>query len=164
MTNDEKTLTAAAERALALLRARGLTLGVAESCTGGLVGHALTNIPGSSDSFLGGIIAYANAVKRDLVGVPQELLVAHGAVSRPVALAMAQGVRRVLGVDVGLSVTGIAGPTGGTSEKPVGTVHIAVAGPWGEAAEHHVWDADRVGNKALSALAVLALLERELER
>jgi len=85
-------------------------------------------------------------------------------VSRPVAIAMAQGVRRALGVDVGLAVTGIAGPAGGTPEKPVGTVHIAVVGPWGEAAEHHVWDADRVGNKVRSALAVLALLARELQR
>ena len=173
MPDDETTLTAAAARVLALLKARGLSLGVAESCTGGLVGHALTNVPGSSDSFLGGIIAYSNAVKRDLVGVPEKLLVAHGAVSRPVALAMAQGVRRALGVDVGLSVTGIAGPTGGTPDKPVGTVHIAVVGPWGEAAEHHVWDSAmgtsgcthrRVGNKLRSALAVLALLERELEQ
>lgn len=173
MTNDEATLTAAAGRVLALLEARGLTLGVAESCTGGLVGHALTNIPGSSAHFFGGIIAYANAVKRDLVYVPEELLIAHGAVSRSVAIAMAQGVRRALGVDVGLSVTGIAGPTGGTPEKPVGTVHIAVVGPWGEAAEHHVWDAAmgtsgcthrRITNKVRSALAVLALLERELER
>lgn len=163
MTNDEGALTAAAERVLALLKARRLTLGVAESCTGGLVGHALTNVPGSSEFFFGGIIAYANEVKRDLVGVPEELLIAHGAVSRPVAIAMAQGVRRALGVDVGLSVTGIAGPTGGTPEKPVGTVYIAVVGPWGEAAEHHVWDADRVSNKRRSALAVLALLERELE-
>ena len=164
MTNDETTLTAAAARVLVLLEARGLTLGVAESCTGGLVGHALTNIPGSSAHFWGGIIAYSNAVKRDLVYVPEELLIAHGAVSRPVAIAMAQGVRRALGVDVGLSVTGIAGPTGGTPEKPVGTVHIAVAGPWGEAAEHHVWTSDRITNKVQSALAVLALLERELQR
>jgi len=164
MTNDEMTLTATAAKDLALLKARGLTLAVAESCTGGLVGHALTNVPGSSDSFLGGIIAYSNAVKRDLLGVPEELLMAHGAVSRPVAIAMAQGVRRALGVDVGLAVTGIAGPAGGTPEKPVGTVHIAVVGPWGEAAEHHVWDADRVGNKVRSALAALELLARELER
>ncbi len=160
--NSEAALTEAARRTLALLEARGLTLGVAESCTGGLVGHALTNIPGSSTHFYGGIIAYANDVKRDLVHVPEELLIAHGAVSRPVAIAMAQGVRRALGVDVGLSVTGIAGPTGGTPDKPVGTVHIAVAGPWGEAAEHHVWNADRITNKVRSALAVLALLEREL--
>jgi len=164
MTNDERTLTAAAERVLGLLKARRLTLGVAESCTGGLVGHALTNVSGSSDSFLGGVISYSNEVKRDLVYVPEELLIAYGAVSRPVAIAMAQGVRRAIGVDVGLSVTGIAGPSGGTPDKPVGTVHIAVAGPWGEAAEHHVWDSDRVTNKVRSALAVLALLERELRR
>lgn len=164
MTTDERTLTAAAERVLALLKARRLTLGVAESCTGGLVGHALTNVSGSSEFFLGGVIAYSNDVKRDLVYVPEEMLIAHGAVSRPVAIAMARGVCRAIGVDVGLSVTGIAGPTGGTPEKPVGTVHIAVVGPWGEAAEHHVWDADRLANKARSALAVLELLERELTR
>jgi PncC family amidohydrolase len=164
MATDEETLTAAAQRVLALLAARGLTLGVAESCTGGLVGHALTNVSGSSAHFWGGIIAYANDVKRDVVHVPEALLIAHGAVSRPVAIAMAEGVRRVLGVDVGLAVTGIAGPAGGTPDKPVGTVHIAVVGPWGEAAEHHVWDADRLANKVRSALAVLALLERELKR
>jgi PncC family amidohydrolase len=142
-----------------LLRARGWTLGTAESCTGGLVGHLITNLSGSSDFFLGGIIAYANEIKRDALGVPEDLLVAHGAVSSPVALAMAQGVRRALGVDVGVSVTGVAGPLGGTPEKPVGTVYIGVAGPEGERVCHYVWDRDREGNKRLSAQAALDLVE-----
>ncbi|HHX65339.1 MAG TPA: CinA family protein [Chloroflexi bacterium] len=142
-----------------LLRERGWTMGTAESCTGGMVGHLITELSGSSDFFLGGIIAYANEIKRDALGVPEELLIAHGAVSEPVALAMAQGVRRVLNVDVGVSVTGIAGPTGGTDQKPVGTVYIAASSPAGDAVRHYVWDRDRAGNKRLSAQAALDLVE-----
>lgn len=141
-----------------LLRRRGWFIGLAESCTGGLVSHALTNVAGSSDYVRGGVVAYANEVKRDVVGVPEELLVAHGAVSEPVALALARGVRSLLGTEVGASVTGIAGPTGGTPDKPVGTVYIAASTPLGDRAEHHVWNADRVTNKDLSARALLQLL------
>lgn len=114
----------------ALLR-RGYTAASAESCTGGLIGHAITEIPGSSDYFLGGIIAYENSVKVGALGVDEHAIQDHGAVSEPVVRAMAEGVRRALGADVGLATSGIAGPGGGTPEKPVGTVHMAVALPHG---------------------------------
>ncbi|MCP9834120.1 competence/damage-inducible protein A [Cyanobium sp. Aljojuca 7A6] len=116
---------------LAELRRRGQTLAVAESCTGGGLGAALVAVPGASEVFLGGVIAYANAVKQDLLGVPAALLDAHGAVSDPVAEAMAAGARRLTGATWAVAVTGIAGPGGGTEEKPLGLVHIAIAGPDG---------------------------------
>ncbi len=121
---DEQTLE---EVVGLLLRARGLTLAVAESCTGGGLGARLTNIPGSSEYFLGGVIAYSNALKTKLLGVPAEALAAHGAVSEQTAGAMAAGVIAATGADVGVSITGIAGPGGGTAEKPVGLVYIGVA-------------------------------------
>jgi nicotinamide-nucleotide amidase len=117
------------------LRRRGETLAVAESCTGGGLGAALAAVPGASDVFLGGVIAYANAVKRELLGVAPELLAEHGAVSDPVAIAMAEGVRQRMGSDWALSVTGIAGPGGGSAEKPVGLVHLGLAGPAGSRSE-----------------------------
>ncbi len=117
------------------LRERGETLAVAESCSGGGIGAALAAVPGASDVFLGGVIAYANAVKQELLGVPAGLLAAHGAVSDPVALAMAEGARRATGATWAIAVTGIAGPGGGSAEKPVGLVHIAVAGPTGSSSE-----------------------------
>jgi len=120
---------------LALLRQRGQTLAVAESCTGGGIGAALAAVPGASDGFLGGVIAYANAVKQAVLGVPAELLERHGAVSDAVALAMAQGARQLTGATWAIAVTGIAGPGGGTPEKPVGLVHIAIAGPDGSCSE-----------------------------
>ena len=144
------------------LQGKGWTLGTAESCTGGLVAHCITNLSGSSAFFLGGVISYANQIKRDLLGVPEEVLLVHGAVSQEVALAMAQGIRRLIGVDVGVSVTGIAGPLGGTAIKPVGTVYIAVASPLGQRVIHRQWQADRLGNKELSALAALDLVVEHL--
>ncbi len=110
-----------------LLLSRGCTIGTAESCTGGLIGHVITDVAGSSDYFRGGIIAYDNAVKVNTLGVGADLIEANGAVSEPVVKAMAKGVRKTLGVDLGIAVSGIAGPGGGTAEKPVGLVHMAVA-------------------------------------
>ncbi|NCV92398.1 MAG: competence/damage-inducible protein A [Synechococcaceae bacterium WB7_3xG_012] len=129
---DEQSL---AEVVLQQLRLRGQTVAVAESCTGGGLGAALAAVPGASDVFLGGVIAYANGVKQGLLGVPAELLQAHGAVSDPVAQAMAEGARRATGADWGLAITGVAGPGGGSDEKPVGLVHLAIAGPDGCSSE-----------------------------
>ncbi|MBC7223794.1 MAG: CinA family protein [Anaerolineae bacterium] len=145
-----------------ICRSRGLTLAVAESCTGGLVMDLVTDTPGSSTYFLGGIVAYHNAVKKRLLGVRPETLAEHGAVSEPTAREMARGVRARLGADVGIAVTGIAGPTGGTPGKPVGLVYVAVSSPWGEVCERHLWSGDRLENKRLSALAALRLALRHL--
>ena len=123
--SDDDTLAAVV---LEALRRRGRTLAVAESCTGGKVGERLTAVPGSSDVFVGGIVAYSDALKREWLGVPAPLLAAHGAVSREVAEAMAHGAL-ALGADCAIAVTGIAGPSGGSDEKPVGTVHLVVAAP-----------------------------------
>ena len=125
------------------LRERGQTLAVAESCTGGGLGAALAAVPGASDVFLGGVIAYANSVKQGLLGVPADLLEAHGAVSDPVACAMAEGARRCTGSDWALAITGVAGPGGGSAEKPVGLVHLAVAGPNGCTSEGVRFSASR---------------------
>jgi nicotinamide-nucleotide amidase len=128
---------------LELLRRRDETVAVAESCTGGGIGAALAAVPGASDVFLGGVIAYANAVKQQVLGVSQTSLAVNGAVSDPVALAMAAGVRQLTGASWGIAVTGIAGPGGGTAAKPVGLVHIAVAGPDGSISEGVHFSASR---------------------
>jgi len=141
----------------------GLTLVTAESCTGGLIAHLLTNIPGSSDYFLGGVVSYSNALKMQLLGVPEALLIEHGAVSGPVALAMASGARTRLGADTAISVTGIAGPGGGTPEKPVALTYIGVSGPWGDSADRYVWQGNRLENKLRSAEKALELLAEQLQ-
>ncbi len=151
------------ELVLELCRQRGLTLGTAESCTGGLVAGRLTSVPGSSDVFRGGVVAYENGVKEALLGVPPELLEAHGAVSAEVARAMAHGARERLGADVAVSVTGIAGPGGGTPAKPVGLVLFHVAGPMGERALRFELPGDREWIRARSAVAALHLVRRLLE-
>jgi PncC family amidohydrolase len=147
-----------------LLLQHHLTLATAESCTGGLIGHRLTNVPGSSDYFLGGIIAYANEIKERVLGINRQTLEMHGAVSAETALEMARGARRVLGVDLAVSVTGIAGPGGGTPDKPVGLVYVALAASDFERVERYVWDQDREGNKRESAEAALRLVHDYLQR
>jgi PncC family amidohydrolase len=146
-----------------LLKARGLTLASAESCTGGLVGHRITNVSGSSDYYLGGIVSYSNEAKEALLGVAHETLLAHGAVSEETAREMARGARRALGADVGLATTGIAGPLGGTETKPVGLVYVALSAPGAEVCQRHVFGGDRVENKEASAEAVLGMLLAYLE-
>lgn len=140
----------------------GQTLATAESCTGGLVGAALTDVSGSSEAYMGGVISYSNEAKEVMVGVPHELLVEHGAVSEPVARAMAEGIRQRFATDWGLGVTGIAGPSGGTDEKPVGLVHWAVAGPSGAVTRHRVFIGDREIVRQWSVNVVLDLLRRQL--
>ena len=144
-------------------RARGWTLALAESCTGGLIGHRLTNIPGSSDYFLGGIVAYAYEAKERLLAVRHQTLYEHGAVSRETAIEMARGARLALGADVGVSVTGIAGPAGGLPDKPVGLTWVAVSTRDGERAEQFLWKGDRLANKELSADAALDLMLQTVE-
>lgn len=140
-----------------------LMLATAESCTGGLLGHALTSLPGSSDYFQGGIIAYSNTIKIALLDVPKELLETIGAVSSQVALAMARGVRKTCAAQVGLATTGIAGPSGGTPAKPVGTVYIAYADDRAEEVLHFVWQGDRASNNANSVRAALELALMHLQ-
>jgi nicotinamide-nucleotide amidase len=145
---------------LDLLRAQGLTLATAESCTGGLVAARLTEVPGSSDVFLGAIVAYSDEVKAAQLGVPEALLAQYGAVSAEVAAAMAHGARARLGADVAVSVTGIAGPGGGTDEKPVGLVFLHAAGHSGELARRLDFPGDRETIRQRSAVAALHLVRR----
>ncbi len=147
-----------------LLLRLNLTLATAESCTGGLVSHRVTNVSGCSAYFLGGVVSYAYDVKEFVLGVDHATLYGQGAVSEAVARQMAQGVRRVLHADVGVSVTGIAGPGGGSDDKPVGLTYIALAAPDGETAARYVWAGDREANKAQSADAALAMVYAYLQR
>ena len=147
------------ERCLAL----GLSIATVESCTGGLIGHLITEVPGSSAYFVGGFITYSDELKREAVGVPHDVLAAHGAVSAQVAMAMATGGRARTGADLAVSVTGIAGPDGGTAAKPVGLTYVAVADGLGVAVKRHLWSGDRAENKQRSAAAALALLLERVE-
>ena len=147
-----------------LLRARGWRLAVAESCTGGLIGHRLTNIAGSSTYYMGSITAYAYEAKVRLLGVQWTTLEKYGAVSKPVVIEMARGVRRALAADIGLSVSGIAGPGGGTVDKPVGLTCFGLSIPDDELAWQVVWHGDRLTNKELSAEHTLKLLVEYLRR
>jgi nicotinamide-nucleotide amidase len=143
-----------------LLRERGLTLATAESCTGGLVSARLTDVPGSSAVFVGGIVAYADEVKAAHLGVPEEVLREHGAVSAQSAAAMARGARERLGADVAVSVTGVAGPDGGTEEKPVGLVFLHASGPMGEKQLRLDFPADRPTIRGRATVAALHLVRR----
>ncbi|MBI9083804.1 MAG: CinA family nicotinamide mononucleotide deamidase-related protein [Desulfobacterales bacterium] len=146
-----------------LLRGHGATLAMAESCTGGLMAHWLTEVPGSSDYFRFSGVVYANAAKTAVLGVPETILARFGAVSQETARTMAEGARRVAGTDWGLATTGIAGPGGGSAEKPVGTVCIGLAGPHGvDAFRHHFPFGDRDMNKRVFAVTALDRLRRSL--
>ena len=150
-----------------VLHQRGLKLAVSESCSGGLLADHITDVPGSSDYFVGGVVAYAYEAKVALVHVSWDTLRLHGAVSRETAVEMARGVRTSLGADIGVSITGIAGPAGGLPEKPVGTAWIGFSARDGDWARKFVWKGNRRSNKETSAQAamqfILDYLDKKLE-
>lgn len=146
------------------LRAKKKTLAVAESCTGGKLGDMLTEIPGSSDYFLGGVISYSNDAKANLLGVDRETLKAKGAVSEEVALQMAAGARRALGADVGVGVTGVAGPGGSTATKPIGLVYIAVSSSEASVCRRNLFKGSRSSIKRQSAEKALVMLKELLDK
>lgn len=146
-----------------LLNDKGLTLATAESCTGGLIADRITNIPGSSEYFRGGIVAYAYEAKVALLNVSWDTLRSYGSVSKETVIEMARGVRVALGSDLAISVSGIAGPGGGLPDKPVGTTWIGLSTTDGDWARHFLWEGDRLKNKALSADAALQFLLDYLE-
>lgn len=150
-------LIALAERLQGLCLGRALTVATAESCTGGLIADTITDVAGSSGYFRGGIVAYADAVKVAQLGVPEEVVAAHGAVSAQVARAMALGARERFGADLAIAVTGIAGPGGGTEAKPVGLAYVAVADHAGSDVRRYQWSDGRAANKHASAGAALDL-------
>lgn len=154
---DDETLERVVGR---LLTARGLTLAVAESCTGGLLGHRLTNVPGASAYLERGVVVYSNRAKQELLGVPEAVLRTHGAVSAPCAEAMADGVVKRSGAACGVAITGIAGPEGGTPDKPVGTVFVAVATPGASTVRRYRFAGDRASIKWQATQAALDLLRR----
>jgi len=159
VSDRDETLAAALGR---LLAERQMTLATAESCTGGLIGEMITDIPGSSAYYLGGVVSYANSAKENILGVAPELLARHGAVSREVAEAMATGVRGRFGADIALSVTGIAGPEGGTPEKPVGTVWIGLATAGNVRAERFMLGRERPYIRQRAANTALEMVWREV--
>ena len=146
-----------------MLRQRKLTLATAESCTGGLIADRITNVPGSSEYFLGGIVAYSYEAKVSLLGVSWDTLHAYGAVSEEIVIEMARGARKALEADVAVSVSGIAGPGGGMPDKPVGTTCIGLSTTGGDWARKFVWEDNRLQNKALSADAALQFVLDYLE-
>ena len=146
-----------------LLTEQKLTVALAESCTGGLIAHRLTNVPGSSAYLIGGVVSYANEAKEWVLGVSHQTLQEHGAVSEETAREMARRVRRRLQTDIALAVTGVAGPSGGTPEKPVGLTYIALAAEDLQRCEGYLWRGDRRANKEQSAEAALEMLREYLE-
>ncbi len=146
-----------------LLQQRHLTLAVAESCTGGLLAARITDIPGSSTYFEGGVVAYSYESKKRILGVPATMLETYGAVSAETAAAMAEGARHLLGVDLAIAITGIAGPTGATSQKPVGLTYIALASAQGTECRKYLWTGNRWENREQSVRAALELLQGYLE-
>jgi PncC family amidohydrolase len=157
-----ESLRALAERVHTICERDRVTVAVAESCTGGLLGDLLTDVPGASAWFAGGIVAYSNEAKSRLLGVAPEVIAAHGAVSAQVAQAMARGARDRFCCQVSLAVTGIAGPGGGSAAKPVGLTYVALAGASGEQARRFHWSGDRRANKEASAEAALLMLLENL--
>jgi PncC family amidohydrolase len=155
---DDDPLVALAARVGERCRAAAVTIATVESCTGGLIGHLLTEIPGSSAYYLGGFVTYSDDAKRTMVGVPAEVLASHGAVSAQTAMAMAAGGRDRTGADVGVSVTGIAGPDGGSAAKPIGLTYVAVADAAGGEVRRFTWSGSRAENKRSSAQAALELV------
>jgi nicotinamide-nucleotide amidase len=145
-----------------MLKEKKLTISVAESCTGGLISSMITDVPGSSEYFERGIVAYSNKTKMEVLGVPKTLIDKHGAVSGEVAAAMAEGVRSGSSSSIGLSVTGIAGPGGGSAAKPVGTVHIALADAVGVSVRGFNFERDRLSFKSLVAATALDLVRKRL--
>ncbi|RLF26119.1 MAG: competence protein ComA [Thermoplasmata archaeon] len=141
-----------------LLKEKGLTVATAESCTGGLIANMLTNVSGSSLYFDRGVVSYSNRAKMELLGVPSQVLEKHGAVSEETAKAMAEGVKLRSGVDVGVSTTGIAGPTGGTKDKPVGLVYIGVSTRDETVVKKFLFKGDRLSNKESACEAALKML------
>ncbi len=156
-------LLALAERLQGLCLGRRLTVAVAESCTGGLVAATLTEIPGASGYFRGAVVSYSDDAKGDLLGVPESMLAAHGAVSAQVARAMALGARVRFGVSLAASVTGIAGPDGGSAEKPVGLTYVGLADAGMADVRRYVWTGDRTANRHESAREVLRWLIEHAE-
>jgi PncC family amidohydrolase len=157
-TSSGARLVELAEHLQAVCLRRRLTVALAESCTGGLVAATLTAVPGSSGYVLGGVVSYADEAKRDVLGVDPGLLASHGAVSAQVARAMAVGVRERFGADLAASVTGIAGPDGGSAAKPVGLTYVGVADATGVDVRRFVWPGDRAANRRDSVVAALELL------
>jgi len=156
---DDEEMEAVVVRLLARQRK---TLALAESCTGGGIAHRITNVPGASAVLAGGFVTYSNAAKQSCLGVRAETLAAHGAVSEEVAREMAEGARKALGVDFALAVTGIAGPSGGTQEKPVGTVFIALTGAFGTEVRQKLNACEREAFKQATAQQALEMLRRRL--
>jgi len=146
-----------------LLTARGLTISTAESCTGGLLAKRLTDVSGSSLYMDRGVITYSNRSKQELLGVPEKTLIDHGAVSAETAAAMAEGIRRLSGTGIGISITGIAGPTGGTPEKPVGLVYIGLATPDGVTVDKYNFPGERAAVRQTTSDAALEMIRKYLE-
>jgi PncC family amidohydrolase len=151
-------LVALAERLQGLCLGRGLTVALAESCTGGLVAATITEVPGSSGYFLGGVVSYSNAAKASLLGVPEAMLAAHGAVSAQVAVAMATGARARFSPSLAVSITGVAGPDGGSEAKPVGLTYVGLASAAGTEVRRFAFSGDRAGNREAAARAALEWL------
>lgn len=155
----EKTVE---QRCYEALKARGVTFAAAESCTGGLIAKRLTDVPGASAAFLGGVVSYTNAVKAGVLGVPRDLLEQYGAVSEPVARAMAEGVRRLTGSDLSVSVTGLAGPDGDDRGNPVGTVYVGLSWQGGSLVRRLALGGDRPRIRLLAASSALDIIRRHL--